>query len=181
MEIIEFYVTPDGDVRYRDKSGREAILTKFSSIVGKIQALIKDNFPIAYETLRSIHQGCEKSQLEYRIVEHFIRCNFGSHNLLSYDIEGQMMNFEEVSCPLRGKPWLCKYEGTICKPKGASNMTLTERTIADMYKDGYNYKDIAVALGKSPSCIKWHLYNIKNKLGIKNCRGIIKHLRSHNI
>lgn len=50
-----------------------------------------------------------------------------------------------------------------------------------MYVKGFNFKEIAQRLGKSPSTIKVQLFRIKKKLGVKNCREIIKKLRLTSI
>ena len=111
--------------------------------------------------------------------DRFIRCNFGADDRLSSDIIDDCLNFEEVKCPLRGK--FCKDEGLICKPKGSVELSQVERNVAKLYVEGYTFKEIAAILKKNPSTVKTQLWNIKNKLGVKNCRGIIKVIRSKNL
>ena len=72
-------------------------------------------------------------------------------------------------------------EGLICKPKGSVELSQVERNVAKLYVEGYTFKEIASILKKNPSTVKTQLWNIKNKLGVKNCRGIIKVIRSKNL
>ena len=73
------------------------------------------------------------------------------------------------------------FRGIICKPKGIYKLGKEEKETADLYVKGFNFKEIAQRLGKSPSTIKVQLFRIKKKLGVKNCREIIKKLRLTSI
>ena len=42
------------------------------------------------------------------------------------------------------------------------------------------FEEIAKELGKNLNTIKVQLFRIKQKLGVKDCRGIIKHLQLMN-
>ncbi|WP_197421706.1 sigma factor-like helix-turn-helix DNA-binding protein [Prevotella sp. DNF00663] len=112
------------------------------------------------------------------MVERFVRCNFGEHDLLTQDIEHDMLHFEEVRCPLRGG--YCKHENIICRPKGVVNISPAERVVVSLYLDGMTFDKISHLLHKSPSTIKTQLLRVKQKLKVKNCREIIRIMRLYN-
>lgn len=108
------------------------------------------------------------------MVDRFIRCNFGEHDTLTQDIDNQIVNFEEVKCPLRG---ICEFQGVICKPKSMVNLSKCERQIADLYLEGLTFTQIAERLNKNAQTVKVQLMHIKRKCGVKHCRDIIRVLR----
>ena len=174
MEGIEFFTSPEGQVYYR-KDGQDAKrLTKFSSdIVSKVVNLVRNRFPECYSRLAIIYKK-NASQM----VDRFVRCNFGEHDLLTPDIERDILHFEEVRCPLRG---ICPDENIICTPQSLYRLTPAEKEVAKLYLRGDTFDMIARELGKSPSTVKQQLWKLKKKLGAKNCREIIRVLRIHNI
>lgn len=94
---------------------------------------------------------------------------------------GGRLHFEEVKCPLRGEKWLCPYEGKICKPRGMASLSGTEWAVAQLYASGYSAREIGEQLGKSLSTVKSQLASCKRKLGLGNCREIVKFLRLRNL
>ena len=184
MENVEFRLSPDGKVFYREKGKDEKRLTRFNKeICEEILGMIVNRFPSAWARLCLLYRPytknhVEKDKAEYKIVERFIRCNFGEHDLLTPDIENQIMNFEEVRCPLRG---ICPDENIICKPKSLIKLSPAEKEIVKYYLNGDTFDVIAQKLGKSPSTVKVQLHDIKKKTGAKNCREIIKVMRIHNL
>ena len=176
---IEFRTNSRGEVFYETDDGESKRLTKFSKeIVTMVASIIKDRFPASYARLATLYEKADPTERMYLMVERFIRCNFGSDDYMKYDIDDETFNFEEVKCPLRGR--FCPDEGVICKPKSIFHLGREEKQTAKLYVKGYNFKEIAAKLGKSPSTIKVELFRIKNKLGVKNCREIIKRLRLSN-
>jgi DNA-binding CsgD family transcriptional regulator len=177
---IEFRTNSRGEVFYEGKDGESHRLTKFSTdVVNQVNSVVKDRFPSSYARLATLYAKADPSEREYLMVERFIRCNFGADDHLSHDIEDETFNFEEVKCPLRGR--FCPDEGVICKPQSIYRLGKEEKAAAQLYVRGFNFKEIASRLNKSPSTIKVQLFRIKNKLGVKNCREIIKILRLSNI
>lgn len=173
MEILEFFVSPDGFVYFKQPGQESRRLTKFyTDIVTPLHDIIRQRFPECYAALAKMYR-----RNTYKIVERFIRCNFGEHDLLTQDIEHDILHFEEVRCPLRG---LCEYEHVICKPKTMINLSKCEREIADLYLEGLTFTAIARRLGKNPSTVKVQLMHIKKKCGVKSCRDIIRVLRLNN-
>ncbi len=183
MEKVEFYVTPDGTIRY-NFDGKERRMTSYSEIVPEIIDMVKTRFPACYARLATIYgtrfkNAAAKRKENFDMAARFIRCNFGENDLLRQDIEHDILYFEEVRCPLRGG--FCPDENIICKPKGLIRLSPSETSVANMYLEGYTFDVIAEKLGKSPSTIKVQLHSIKKKLGVRNCREIIKVLRMSNI
>lgn len=159
---------------YRIAGKEEKRLTKFTKdIVEPMTALIHDRFPECYARLATIYR-----KNVTKMVDRFIRCNFGEEDLLSDDVEHDLLHFEEVRCPLRG---ICEDERVICKPKTLVNLSNGERTVTKLYLNGHSLDDIAEQLGKSKSTIKTQLLRAKKKLGVKSCRDIIRVVRTKGV
>lgn len=176
---MEFYTTPQGEL-YFEENNQSKRVTKFSEVVKELYGIIEERFPEAFKILEQLHgksrrQGAGVAQ--YRMVAHFIRCNFAERDTLTADYEGGRLHFEEVKCPMRGEKWLCPYEGKICKPKGMASLSGTEWAVAQLYANGYSAREIGEQMGKSVSTVKTQLASCKNKLGLDNCREIVKFLR----
>lgn len=183
MERIEFFTGPDGVVRYVADGGEAKRLTRFSEPVAMIARLVEERFPGAWARLSQLYparksEGAAKDKAVAARVERFVRCNMGEHDLLTADFDNGRLNFEEVRCPLRG---ICPDEGVVCKPTDALPLTPAERKVASMYAYGYTFNEIAAELGKSPQTIKVQLHGMKKKLGVENCRALIKVLRSRSL
>jgi DNA-binding CsgD family transcriptional regulator len=184
MENVEFHNSPDGTVYYKVEGKEEKRLTRFSrEILLPLLKRVRENFPEAYAHLQSLYRAKAKTpaardQQVYVMLERFIRCNFGEHDLLTEDIDHDILNFEEVKCPLRGG--YCQEENVICKPKGLIRLSPAERDVVKLYLEGLTFDVIAGLLGKSPATVKAQLYHVKKRLHLRNCREIIKTFRFHN-
>ena len=185
MGPIEFRVAPDGAVYFKDGRNAEKRLTRFEKTVCvHVLGLIHEKFPGAWSRLKLLYKpksnsSAHQDQAAFAMVDRFIRCNFGEHDLLTPDIEHDIMNFEEVRCPLRGK--YCPDEGVVCKPQSLIRLSPAEKEVAKLYLWGHTFDEIARQLGKSPQTVKVQLWRIKKKVGARNCREIIKVMRIHNI
>lgn len=181
MDGIEFRISPDGNVYFKEGNKEEKRLTRFEKVVClEVADIIESRFPGAWARLRSLYPekgktSAEKDKQFFKIIDRFIRCNFGEHDLLTPDIEHKILHFEEVRCPLRGG--LCPDENIICKPQSLVRLSPAEKEVAILYLYGYTFDEIAKELKKAPSTVKVQLHNIKNKLSVKNCREIIKVMR----
>ena len=184
MDAVEFRVSPDGHVYYKQGLAEEKRLTRFcTAICLEVLCIIHDRFPGAWARLSLLYKpknnsSAAKDVAAFSIVERFVRCNFGEHDLLTPDIDSDIVHFEEVRCPLRG---MCRDENIICKPQSLYKLTPAEKEVAKLYLRGDTFDMIARELGKSPSTVKQQLWKMKKKLGAKNCREIIRVLRIHNI
>lgn len=186
MEAIEFRVSPDGHVWFREGKKPERRLTRFEKdVCVYLLDIIRERFPGAYSRLRLLYKPksgshAHRDEAAFAIVDRFIRCNFGEHDLLTPDIEHDILHFEEVRCPLRGSKY-CPDENVICKPQSLIKLTPAEREVAKLYLWGDTFDEIARQLGKSPQTVKVQLHSIKKKLHARNCREIIKVMRMHYI
>lgn len=173
MERIEFHCSPDGNVYFRRNGTEPKRLTKFETeVVDFLHEMIKYRFPEAYTRLAFLYRG-----RKFEMIDRFVRCNFGEQDFLSYDVDNVVLNFEEVRCPLRG---ICENEGIICKPQSTVPLSESEKEIVNLYLQGYSFSEIAGILTKNQKTVKAQLYRIKTKLGVRNCREIIKVLRMKN-
>lgn len=129
--------------------------------------MIETVYPEAYRCLYQEHIKSERNKLfhKFLITEQFIRCNFGSNDTLSYDIDGGRMNLEHVSCPMRG---ICSLENVVCNPRLASPFFPKEEEVAKM-------------LGKSKNTIQAQLRNMTRRLGLRTSRDIIKVVHQLNL
>ncbi|MCH3994314.1 MAG: LuxR C-terminal-related transcriptional regulator [Prevotella sp.] len=178
MGSIEFRNDQRGNVFYQEEHQPEKHFTKFNKeIIDFILERINQRFPSCYARLISLYRNTPPTERKFFMAIRFIKCNLGSEDFLSFDIEDQEFNFEEVKCPLRG---LCRDEGIICKPRGLVSLPPEEKKTAKLYLKGYTFREIAQRLNKSPATVKVQLCRIKDKLGVKNCREIIKYLRLTN-
>lgn len=170
METVEFYTNPEGQVMYR-KAGTEAKrLTKFSKdIIEPLVGIIQARLPECWARLATLYKGDHAL-----MVSRFVRCNFGEHDLLTQDVDLDILNFEEVRCPLRG---MCEDERVICKPKSMVRLSKGERDVVKLYLSGITLDSIAQQLKKNRSTVKTQLLRVRDKLGVKNCREIIKAIR----
>ena len=179
---MEFYITPNGKVMV-DEEGTEPTREYTQSdrnLSRYLLEIIAVQYPEALEALSGLYSQSKPNApyYDYLRVHRFIRCNFGEHDLLTPDIERDILHFEEVRCPLRG---ICPDENIICKPQSLYRLTPAEKEVAKLYLRGDTFDMIARELGKSPSTVKQQLWKLKKKLGAKNCREIIRVLRIHNI
>lgn len=184
MESIEFRVSPDGKVYFTKSGEEEKRLTRFTKdVCVHVLGLIHERFPGAWSRLRLLYppkssKSTAQDIAAFQMVERFIRCNFGEHDLLTKDIELDILNFEEVKCPLRG---ICSDENIICKPQSLLHLTEAEKKVVKEYLFGFTFDEIALRLDKSPQTVKVQLHKIKKKLHARNCREIIKVMRLNNI
>lgn len=170
MEAIEFYTSPEGQVFYREKGKEVRRLTKFSTeVIETIIETVRNRFPECYARLAILYRNNR-----LRIADRFVRCNFGEHDLLTQDVDHDILNFEEVRCPLRG---ICADEHVICKPKSLVRLSKGEQEVVKLYLNGITLDNIAERLGKNRSTVKTQLLRVRDKLGVKSCREIIKVIR----
>lgn len=79
METLEFFTSPDGFLYYKKPGEESRRLTKFNvDIVDHLHDIIKQRFPECYAALAKLYR-----RNTFKIVERFVRCNFGEHDLLT--------------------------------------------------------------------------------------------------
>lgn len=179
MEAVEFYIIRGQTCIRRGGVGRPLTpsdRTEIEWMLGKMRSC----FPAAVERLESWASESVKNRryFEYRMVDRFIRCNFGEADFLYSDIEDGMFHFEEVRCPLRG---ICKDEGVVCKPKFRMPLSREEGRAAVLYSKGLDAHEIASLMRKSAKTIKNQLDNARKRLHLDRTRDLIKVFSMYNI
>ncbi len=172
---IEFYNTPDGEVMVKEV-GKPAYQLQQSNreLVGELLAIIRVRYPKAHKRLMELYSASEMNQVfyEYKVVNRFIRCNFGEYDQQNIDIDHNgRLRFEEVRCPLRGE---CIHECVICKPELDTHLTEREREVFSMIGGTcLQTEQIAEELNISPCTVNRHRENIKAKLGAKSVAELV--------
>ena len=169
---VEFYII-NGQTCLRRNGVEQKLTPQDRDAIEFMLSNIRLYFP---DTMARLEEWAGDSKLnrlyyEYRMVDRFIRCNFGDADFLSPDIEMGLFHFEEVRCPLRG---ICKDEGHICKPKANLGMSKEERKVVSLYAKGYLPSEIATILGKAENTCKQQLSSVCKKLKLKHPRWLIR-------
>lgn len=180
LEKCEFFNGPDGSVYVKPFNEPMFVYDiNCKQITDELVVLIRDLYPGAFKALSEIYSKSEPNQsyFMFKIVNRFIRCNFGENDTLKYDInKAGALNVEEVHCPLRGE---CIHEGIICKPTLQSTLTDRENEVASLLASGLNGVEIAEELGISICTVHRHIANIKARLHVKNMNQIISYFHGN--
>ena len=179
MEAEEFFVI-HGQTCIRRNGVSKPLTPSDRDEVGWMLVQMRHLFPEAAERLADWAADSEPNRLffEYRMVDRFIRCNFGEADFLYSDVEDGMFHFEEVKCPLRG---ICKDENVICKPKFKIPVSKEESRAAVLYSKGLTANEIAKVLGKGVKTVKNQLSSAAKRLGLNRTRDLIKIFSVYNI
>ena len=179
MEAVEFFLI-NGQTCIRRNGVSRPLTPKDRDAVEFMLHNMEQCFPATVNRLRewAAESMPNKRFFEYRMVDRFIRCNFGEADFLNPDVENGMFHFEEVRCPLRG---ICKDEGIICKPKFQVPLPEEEGKAAALYSKGMTAKEIAKVMRKSVKTIKNQLGNAAKRLGLSRTRDLIKIFSIYNI
>lgn len=179
MEAVEFFIIDGQTCIRRDGVGKPLTPSDRDAIEFMLEQM-QQFFPTAIQRLREWAEDSvpNKRFFEYRMVDRFIRCNFGEADFLYSDIENGMFHFEEVKCPLRG---ICKDENVICKPKFKMPVSKEEGRAAALYSKGMTANEIAKVLGKGVKTVKNQLSNAAKRLGLNGTRDLIKVFSIYNI
>ena len=179
MEAVEFFIIDGQTCIRRDGVGKPLTPSDRDAIEFMLEQM-QQFFPTAMQRLREWAEDSvpNKRFFEYRMVDRFIRCNFGEADFLYSDIENGMFHFEEVKCPLRG---ICKDENVICKPKFKMPVSKEEGRAAALYSKGMTANEIAKVLGKGVKTVKNQLSNAAKRLGLNGTRDLIKVFSIYNI
>lgn len=173
MEAVEFYII-GGQTCIR-RAGKGSKLTpRDRDAIEFMMENIGKYFPDAMADLRKWASESEPNRhyFEYRIVDRFIRCNFGEADFLRPDIDDLgMFHLEEVKCPLRG---ICEHEGVICKPKVRLDLPEEEGRVVKLYAAGLLPKEIASKLGKAESTCKRQIWSACRRLKLPHPRWLIR-------
>lgn len=179
MEAVEFFII-NGQTCIRRDGVSKPLTQNDRDEVTYMLGKMEQYFPETFHRLAvwAADSAMNKPYFEYRMVDRFIRCNFGEADFLYSDVENGMFHFEEVRCPLRG---ICKDEGVVCKPKFSVPMPREEVRAAALYSKGLTANEIASKLGKGVKTVKNQLCNAAKRLGLSRTRDLIKIFSIYNI
>ncbi len=179
MEAVEFFVI-GGQTCIRRNGVSKALTPSDRDAIEFMLEQMRQYFPAATERLQEWAEESKPNRrfFEYRIVDRFIRCNFGEADFLYSDVEDVMFHFEEVKCPLRG---ICKDENVVCKPKFKMPVSKEESRAAALYSKGLTANEIAKVLGKGVKTVKNQLSSAAKRLGLNRTRDLIKIFSMYNI
>lgn len=179
MERIEFFII-GGQTCIRQNGVSRPLKPSDRKAIDFMLEQMQRCFPKAWDRLQEWagESKANKRFFEYRMVDRFIRCNFGEADFLYSDVENGMFHFEEVKCPLRG---ICKDENVICKPEFKIPVSKEEGRAAALYSKGLSANEIAKVLGKGVKTVKNQLSNAAKRLGLNRTRDLIKVFSVYNI
>lgn len=179
MEAVEFFII-GGQTCIRHNGVSKPLTPSDRDEIIWMLEQIRNCFPEAAKKLEDWAEDSvlNKTFYEYRIVDRFIRCNFGEADFLYSDVENGMFHFEEVKCPLRG---ICKDDGVICKPKFKVPLSREEGKAATLYSKGLSAHEIAKVMKKSAKTIKNQLDHARKRLHLDKTRDLIKVFSVYNI
>lgn len=179
MEAVEFFII-DGQTCIRRNGVSKPLKPSDREAIEFMLGQMRQCFPAAMERLEewAVESRPNRRFFEYRMVDRFIRCNFGEADFLYSDVEDGMFHFEEVKCPLRG---ICKDENVICKPRFKMPVSKEESRAAVLYSRGLTANEIAKVLGKGVKTVKNQLGNAAKRLGLNGTRDLIKIFSVYNI
>lgn len=179
MEKVEFFII-GGQTCIRRNGVSKPLTPSDRDAIEFMLDQMQQHFPAAIERLQEWAEESKPNKrfFEYRMVDRFIRCNFGEADFLYSDVEDGMFHFEEVKCPLRG---ICKDENVICKPKFNMPVSREESRAAVLYSKGLTANEIAKVLGKGVKTVKNQLGNAAKRLGLNRTRDLIKIFSVYNI
>lgn len=180
MEAVEFFIIGGQTCLRCNGVSRPLTPSDREEVVWMLEQM-RSSFPEAVTRLEQWagESSANKRFFEYRMVDRFIRCNFGDADFLHTDVEKNgMFHFEEVKCPLRG---ICKDENVICKPKFRVPLSREEGKAAALYSKGLSAHEIARVMKKSAKTIKNQLDHARKRLKLDSTRDLIKFFSVYNI
>ena len=183
MRKIEFYITPEAEVMIRMDGVSEpfkAHKSEHMQLTKWIISQIETFYPKAYKALKELYASCPNAIMaEYKIACRFIRCNFGTYDTMTADLdESGLFNFEQLPCPVRCE---CKYSGIICNPTYCSGLTKREIEISRLIVDGAKLVEIAAKLYISKNTAATHLRNIHRKTKTGSVAELVTYWHKHKL
>lgn len=177
---IEFYNAPAGKVEFRDENGVRTYKEEDTVITDEIFTRIEEDYPDAFKALSDKYVSSKHNipYFKYKVVRHFIRCNFGRYdNVNDIDACGNF-NFEYVACPMEGECPLCN---VVCNPKFNTNLSIRELEVMRMFKTGYKSEEIADKLFLSVDTVRTHKRNAMQRVGAHNLSEFIEYAHRNKI
>lgn len=160
MAQIEFFTDAVGKLFYRQDGKTKELNDIDIDIITTMYGIIKNRYPKAYEAISSIYSD------RLMIVRRFIACNMMNDDILQYDLNENIINVEDVKCPL--KSGLCKWEGIICKSRNMYKIADEDKKLVMMIKTGLEYSEIAGFFNVKVNAIKKRILRLKRMTGARN-------------
>lgn len=169
---IEFSSSSDGRVLVQ-MDGKFFLLEKsHHELLAMLGALIERQYPEAWNALKLNYKASkyDKWLSLYRMVSRFILCNMGKMDGLSYDVDGEVLHLEDISCPIRQE---CQFNGIVCHPKLLS-LTKREAEIVRLRVKGETYKEISDKLHIDCSTVKNTVQNATKRTKLYSAKDLLK-------
>lgn len=177
---IEFYNAPGGKVEFRNENGVQTYKEEDTSITNEMFVRIEEDYPDAFNALSNKYNASRNNipYFKYKIVRHFIRCNFGRYdNVNDIDVFGNF-NFEYVACPLEGE---CPLYNIVCNPKFNANLSIRELEVMKLYVEGCRTEEIAEKLFLSPDTVRTHKRNAMERVGVHSLSEFVDYAHKNKI
>lgn len=167
LSNIEFFRF-EKEVWFRDDQGNNLRLSQDrSEVLSAVCETIESVYPRAHEALLKEYRvfNYDLRKQRFKIVDRFIRCNFGSiDHKKDIDARGHF-NFEHVECPLRG---ICAVEGVVCAPQINTDLGKCEYEVLELWFRHYSQAEIAEKLIKSEETVHNQIFRGYRKLNVSN-------------
>ena len=177
---IEFYTFNDEAWLHFADGHAEKLDENQGDIITAIYEMIEQFYPEAFSCLGKEYERCipNMSYYRFRIVQRFIKCNFGNIDKTA-DIDSfGRIHLECVPCPLRGE---CKLENVVCRPVFAHQLSDAEMRVLRLWHQGLNKDEIAEELYLSAHTVNNHIRNAYIRLGIHSKAEFVKYAENHHL
>lgn len=181
MGAIEFYMYDGKLWAILDNGVNKVVTENDNDLVGYILGIIMERYPDAYKALSECYASASLNvpYYQYLMVRRFCKCNFGTLENTNSDIDvNGKMNFEFITCPLRGE---CPYECRICSPKMECKISDAEMRVMELVYQGLHTDEIASRVFLSPNTVKNHIKSVYAKLDIHNRSEFIKYAKENKL
>lgn len=177
---IEFYHYIDEMWARTEDGDNVRICEESTQLNSPLYDTIESVYTEAFKALTQIYKqfNWNLPKLQYNVVDHFIRCNFGAiDNVKDIDADG-FFRFEEVPCPMRGR---CPYRNIICNPKVNTGLGKCEEEVLRLTYRGLSETEVAQQTGKMLNTVHNQKFRAFSKLGIHNGYELGEYVRKHNL
>ena len=177
---VEIYSFED-DVWYCCKDNHHKKLEETDrEFVSLLLDMVKEFYPGAYSKLNEVYSKCSSNIVyhQYKMAWRFCKCNFGNIDNVKDLATNGRMNFEHVSCPLRGE---CSCEGVIFHPEFNSKISEAEKRVLYLVYQGFDAENIADKLCLSVHTVKNHVRNAYSRIGVHEKAEFIKYAKDNKL
>lgn len=173
---VEFFTIND-ELWFRDDKESKR-LSVGTDIIRVIYDKIAEFYPDALKALNKEYARLmDEGYKRFRIVNRFLKCNFGIiDKTLDLNERGEF-KFECVPCPLRGE---CKLENVVCSPKFDSRISDAEMRVLQYVYRNRDREYIADKLCLSEHTVNNHIKNAYARIGVHSQAEFIEYAtRNH--